>query len=82
MARRSFSIIDGKLSRERLRVRRLRGAVGVFVCHRLLDAHVHIALTIRQVGKLMRAIDQLGRDRLRVTLLDTSKNCLHPQMNV
>ncbi|HEY3960670.1 MAG TPA: hypothetical protein VGL68_09190 [Solirubrobacteraceae bacterium] len=74
MARRSFSIIDGKLSSERLRVRRPHGAVGVVVCHRLLDAHIHIALTIRQVGKLMRAIDQLGRNRLRMTLLYTLKN--------
>jgi hypothetical protein len=81
MARRSFNIIGGTLSREWVRARRLCGALDVVACHRLLNAHIHVALAIGQVGKLVRAIDQLGRDPLRVTLLDTLKDRLHPQMN-
>jgi hypothetical protein len=65
----------------RLRMSRPRGAPAVAVRHRLLDAHIHIALAIRQIGELVRAIDQLGRDRPRVPLLNTLKNCLHPQLN-
>jgi hypothetical protein len=68
-----------KLSREGMRVSRLRGALDVTVLRCLLDAHIHITLTIRPVGQLVRAIDQLGRDRPRVTLLDTLKHRLNPQ---
>jgi hypothetical protein len=81
MARRNFSIIGWTLSREWVRARRSCGALDVVVCRCLLDAHIQIALTIRQIGKLVRAIDQLGRNPPRVTLLDTLKDRLHPQMN-
>jgi hypothetical protein len=81
MARRSFNIIGGTLSREWVRARRLCRALDVVVCRCLLDAHIQIALTIRQIGKLVRAIDQLGRDPPRVTLLDTLKDGLYPQMH-
>jgi hypothetical protein len=65
-----------------MRVSRLRGALDVTVLRCLLDAHVHVALTIGQVGKLVRAIDQLSRDRPRVILLDTCKHRLNPQTDV
>jgi hypothetical protein len=77
MAPRSFSI-GGKLPCERMRGSRLHGSLDVTV----LDAHIHVALAIRQVGKLVRALDHRGRDLLRVLLLDVVKNGLDAQSDL
>ncbi len=63
-----------------MRRSRLWEALDVAAC-RLLNAHIYVALTIGPVGELLRTIDQLSRNRLRVTLLDPVEDGLDAEPN-
>ena len=47
-----------------------------------LDAHVHVALALGQVGQLVRTIDQLRRDSLSLRLVRDVEDRLHTQQTL